>query len=122
MGKDRLYAYYKDFGVGEKTGVDISGESKGIMFNYDKYGILEQATSAFGQGVSLTAIQLASMFSSTINGGYIYTPHIAKSISSGFSNEIVYTFPNEPKRQVIKKETSDLMRRALECVSGFRIW
>lgn len=116
MGKNRLYAYYKDFGVGEKTGVDISGESKGIMFNYDKYGILEQATSAFGQGVSLTAIQLASMFSSTINGGYIYTPHIAKSISSGFSNEIVYTFPNEPKRQVIKKETSDLMRRALECV------
>lgn len=116
MGKDRLYGYYKDFGVGEKTGVDISGESKGIMFNYDKYGVLEQATSAFGQGVSLTAIQLAAMFSATINGGYLYTPHIAKSISSGFSNEIIYTFSNEAKRQVIKKTTSDLMRRALECV------
>lgn len=116
MGKDRLYSYYKKFGVGEKTGVDISGESKGIMFNYDKYGVLEQATSAFGQGVSVTAIQLAAMFSSTINGGYLFTPHIAKSISSGFSNEVIYTFPNTPKRQVIKKETSDLMRRALECV------
>lgn len=116
LGKDRLYSYYKKFGVGEKTGVDISGESKGIMFNYDKYGVLEQATSAFGQGVSVTAIQLASMFSATINGGNLYTPHIAKAISSGFSNEIIYTFPNEAKRQVISKETSDKMRRALECV------
>ncbi len=116
LGKDRLYAYYKKFGVGEKTGVDISGENKGIMFSYDKYGPLEQATSSFGQGVSLTAIQLATMFSATINGGYLYTPHIAKSIYTSQTNEIVYTFPSTPKRQVISKEASDKMRRALECV------
>lgn len=116
LGKDRLYSYYKKFGVGEKTGVDISGENKGIMFNYDKYGPLEQATSSFGQGVSVTAIQLASMFSATINGGYLYTPHIAKSISTNQTNEVVYTFPTQPKRQVISKEASDKMRRALECV------
>ena len=116
LGKDRLYSYYKKFGVGSKTGVDISGESTGIMFSYDNYGVLEQATSAFGQGVSLTAIQLAAMFSATINGGFLYTPHIAKSISTGFSNDVVYTFPNEAKSQVISSEASKLMRRALECV------
>lgn len=116
LGKDRLYSYYQKFGVGQKTGVDISGENKGIMFNYDKYGPLEQATSSFGQGVSLTAIQLASMFSATINGGNLYTPHIAKSISTSQTNEIVYTFPSDVKRQVISKEASDKMRRALECV------
>ena len=116
MGKDRLYTYYQKFGVGQKTGVDISGENKGIMFNYDKYGVLEQATSSFGQGVSLTAIQLVNMFSATINGGYLYTPHIAKYLSTSQTGEIVYTFPSTPKRQVISNETSALMRRALECV------
>lgn len=116
MGKDRLYTYYQKFGVGQKTGVDISGENKGIMFNYDKYGVLEQATSSFGQGVSLTAIQLVNMFSATINGGHLYTPHIAKYLSTSQTGEIVYTFPSTPKKQVISNETSALMRRALECV------
>ncbi len=116
LGKDRLYQYIKDFGMGEKTGVDIAGESKGIVFSYDNYGILEQATSAFGQGISTTAIQLVSAFSAVINGGNLYTPHIAKALIYGPTNETVYSYPNTIKRQVITTETSLLMRRALECV------
>ena len=116
LGKDNLYNYITNFGFGSKTGIDIWGESAGIMFNYDNYNLLEQATSAFGQGVSVTALQLITAFSSVINGGYLYTPSILDSISLTSTGEVIYEKENEIKRQVISKETSDLMRDALEHV------
>ena len=116
LGKDKLYQYIKDFGMGQKTGVDIVGESTRIVFSYDNFGILEQATSAFGQGISTTAIQLCTAFSSIINGGYLYTPHIAKSLVYGPTSETIYEYPTTIKRQVISTSTSLTMRRALECV------
>lgn len=116
LGKDKLYQYIANFGMGQKTGIDIAGENKGIVFSYDHFGPLEQATSAFGQGISVTAIQLVTAFSSLINGGYLYTPHIAKSLILASTNETVYQFPKTLKRQVIQQETSAKMRRALECV------
>ena len=119
LGKDRLYNYFKAFGIGEKTGVDIQGESTGIMFNYDKYGILEQATSAFGQGLSTTPIQLLTAFCSVINGGYLYQPRIADSLISSMNNETIYSFKSVLKRQVISEETSAKMRHALECVVAY---
>lgn len=116
LGKDKLYQYIANFGMGQKTGIDIAGENKGIVFSYDHFGPLEQATSAFGQGISVTAIQLVTAFSSLINGGYLYTPHIAKSLILASTNETIYQFPKTLKRQVIQQETSAKMRRALECV------
>ena len=53
-----MFKYIKDFGFGEKTGIELSGEENGILFNVDKIGDLETATTAFGQGVSVTAIHL----------------------------------------------------------------
>ncbi len=58
LGKEKLFKYIKDFGFGEKTGIELSGEENGILFNVDKIGDLETATTAFGQGVSVTAIHL----------------------------------------------------------------
>ena len=116
LGKDNLYNYITNFGFGSKTGIDIWGESAGIMFNYDKYNLLEQATSAFGQGVSVTALQLVTAFSSVINGGYLYKPAILDSISLTSTGEVIYEKENEILRQVISNETSALMRDALEHV------
>ena len=116
LGKDNLYNYITNFGFGSKTGIDIWGESSGIMFDYDSYNLLEQATSAFGQGVSVTALQLVTAFSAVINGGYLYTPSILDSISLTSTGEIIYEKENEIKRQVISNETSALMRDALEHV------
>lgn len=116
LGKDNLFNYITNFGFGSKTGIDIWGESAGIMFNYDNYNLLEQATSAFGQGVSVTALQLVTAFSSVINGGYLYTPSILDSISLTSTGEVIYEKENEIKRQVISKETSKKMREALEHV------
>ena len=60
LGKERLMNYVKKFGFGEKTGIDLSGEENGILFNVDKMGPVETATTAFGQGVSVTPIHLLS--------------------------------------------------------------
>ena len=60
LGKDKLYQYVNDFGLTKKTGVDLIGESSGIMFDYDDFGLVEQATVSFGQGISITPIQLVS--------------------------------------------------------------
>ena len=57
IGKDKLFDYIDKFGFGKKTGVDLNGEAEGIIFNLDKVGPVELATTAFGQGVSVTPIQ-----------------------------------------------------------------
>lgn len=116
LGKDNLYNYIKNFGFGSKTGIDIWGESAGIIFDYDKYNLLEQATSAFGQGISVTALQLVTAFSSVINGGYLYKPSILDSVSLTSTGEVIYEKENEIVRKVISDKTSELMRDALEHV------
>ena len=59
LGKDKLFSYLEKFGFGEKTGIDLNGEGKGIIFSLDQVGELELVTTAFGQGVSVTPIQLS---------------------------------------------------------------
>ncbi len=59
LGKERLFDYIEKFGFGKKTGIDLNGESTGIMFNLDKVGNVELSTTAFGQGISVTPIQLS---------------------------------------------------------------
>ena len=58
LGKDKLFNYINEFGFGKKTGIDLNGEGTGILFNKDKIGPVELATTAFGQGISVTAIHL----------------------------------------------------------------
>ena len=116
LGKDNLFNYINSFGFGMKTGIDISGETSGIMFKYDSYNELEQATSAFGQGVSVSMIQMARAYSSLINGGYLMTPYILKDIRTTSTGEVVYESTPKMVRQVISEKTSDLMKDALEHV------
>lgn len=69
LGGDNLSKYLDAFGFGQKTGVDLPGEAKGILFNTDDWGLLEQSTTGFGQGISVTAIQLVTAFCAIVNGG-----------------------------------------------------
>ena len=80
LGKVKLFEYIKKFGFGSKTGIDLNGESTGILFPMDKVGPVELATTAFGQGVSVTPIQQVTAVSAAINGGILYKPYIVKSI------------------------------------------
>lgn len=116
LGKETLFKYVKDFGFGEKTGIDLQGEGKGILFNLDRVGPIEQATTAFGQGVSVTPIQQVTAVSAAVNGGILYTPYIAKELVDPVTGEIVMKKSPQVKRRVISEETSKEIRHALESV------
>lgn len=116
LGKETLFKYIKNFGFGKKTGVDLNGEASGILFSLDQVGPVELATTAFGQGVSVTPIQQITAVSAAINGGNLLQPYIVKSLNEPETNQVIKE--NKPKkvRQVIKEETSKEVRLALESV------
>lgn len=116
LGTERLYNYITNFGFGEKTGIDLNGESSGILFKYDNIGPVEQATMSFGQGISVTPIQQIQGVSAAINGGYLNTPFIVKYLSEPETNTIILENKKNTKRQIISEETSKLVRYALESV------
>ena len=116
LGKETLFNYINLFGFGKKTGIDLNGEASGILFDINKIGDLELATTAFGQGVSVTPIQQITAVSAAINGGLLYKPYIVKSLNEPETNSVI--LKNEPKivRKVISSDTSDKVRYALESV------
>ena len=114
LGKERFFTYLSNYGFGKKTGIDLLGESDGIIFNPDKIGNVELATSAFGQGNSVTMIQLVNAASAAVNGGLLMKPYILKEIKTNKS----ILQKNEPTiiRRVISEATSKKTANALECV------
>lgn len=116
LGTDTLFEYIKGFGFGEKTGIDLQGEGKGILFKPDRIGPVELATTAFGQGVSVTPIQQVAAVSAAINGGILYTPYIAKEFIDPVTGDVVSRKTPLEKRRVISEETSNQVRYALESV------
>ena len=116
LGKDTLFNYIDLFGFGKKTGVDLNGEASGILFSRDKIGDLELATTAFGQGVSVTPIQQITAVSAAINGGILYKPFIVKSLNEPETNSVI--LENKPTivRKVLSDDTSAKVRYALESV------
>ncbi|KAA0966604.1 stage V sporulation protein D [Sporosarcina sp. ANT_H38] len=115
LGPKKLSKYIKDFGFGESTGSGIAGESKGILFSEKNFGPVEQATTAFGQGISVTPIQQVQAVAAAINGGYLYRPYIVKEITDD-KGKVLQSYEPEMQRQVISEETSKQVREALESV------
>lgn len=116
LGKEKLFDYITRFGFGQKTGIDLAGEENGILFKPSQVGPVELATTAFGQGVSVTPIQQVAAVSAAINGGKLYTPHVAKSWLNPETGEVVHNIEPVLVRQVISEETSKEVRLALESV------
>ncbi len=116
LGKEKLFDYIYKFGFGKKTGVDLNGEAEGIIFNLNKVGPVELATTAFGQGVSVTPIQQVAAVSAAINGGILYKPYIVKSLNDPETNSVIKENTKVKVRRVISKEASNEVKRALESV------
>lgn len=116
LGKEKLFKYIKEFGFGEKTGIDLRGEQKGILFDLAKVGPVELATTSFGQGVAVTPIQQVAAVSAAINGGKLFTPHLLKEVHDPSSDQVVKIIEPEVKRQVISSQTSKEVRETLESV------
>lgn len=117
LKQDKLLKYYKAFGFGEKTGIELVGESKGILPS-DPQTIkdIELATMCYGQGkIVVTPLQLITAVSAIVNGGDLMQPMIVDKLVDADGNIVKQ---NEPKirRKVISKETSDIMKRVLETV------
>ena len=110
LGKEKLFKYITELGFGSKTGIDLNGEGTGILFKMDKIGPVELATSAFGQGISVTPIQQVTAVSSIVNGGTLYTPYIVSEVNDKKVS------PTVKRKNVIKKDTSELVKYALESV------
>ncbi len=116
LGKERLFKYIDNFGFGKKTGVDLNGESTGIMFDLDKVGPVELATTSFGQGISVTPIQQVTGVSAAINGGILYKPYIVKRLLEPETKATILENNKQEVRRVISEESSALVRHTLESV------
>lgn len=111
LGKDLFTSYFKNFGLGEKTGIDLPSESGGLVANLDSPRDIEHATASFGQGIAMTPISTARALAALGNGGFLVTPHVVKTINYrvGLSKDSAIPAP----KLVIKKETSEEITRML---------
>lgn len=116
LGVETLMSYIDAYGFGEKTGIDLNGESKGILFDVDEMGPVELATTSFGQGISVTPIQQVRAVSAAINGGKLYTPYIVGAFLESETDSLIEKVEPVVTREVISEETSSLVRYALESV------
>lgn len=116
LGKERLFSYLDLFGFGSKTGIDLNGEGEGIIFPLDQVGNIELATTAFGQGISVTPIQQVRAISAVINGGYLLKPYVLKNILEPETGNVMEHNSKTVIRKTISEETSEIMRHALETV------
>ncbi len=117
LGSETLFNYIRNFGFGTKTGIDLGGEENGILFKLSQVGPVELATTAFGQGVSVTPIQQVMAVSAAVNGGKLYKPHVAKAWIHPETGEVVDEIePTLVRDNLISDETSRKVRMALESV------
>ncbi len=115
LGVENYYKYFRQFGLLEKTGVDLPGEAGTIMHKMENMGEVELATVAFGQSFQITPIQLAATVSGLINGGNRVTPHFGVTVRSSDGTKAQKIEYPSPKR-IVSQETSETVRAILETV------
>jgi cell division protein FtsI (penicillin-binding protein 3) len=117
LGDERLFHYLKNFGFGERTGIDLPGESPGNLRDKRRcYGV-DLANISFGQGVSTSAIQLASAVSAVANGGNLMKPYIVERILDDSGQEI-QKFEPQTLHRVISQDTAQQVTRMMESVTS----
>jgi stage V sporulation protein D len=116
LGKEKLFSYLDMFGFGNKTGIDLNGEGKGIIFPLSRVGNVELATTAFGQGISVTPIQQITAISAVLNGGNLLRPYVLANVLEPETGNVMYQNKTKVVRKTISEETSKTMRYALETV------
>ncbi len=115
LGKTRLHRYIKNFGFGAKTGVDLPGEVPGFLPSPRDWSEIGLANISFGQGVSLTALQLTTALSAVANGGVLMRPYVVETVYDSSGNVIKENGP-KPIRRVISPETAAKVRHILTTV------
>lgn len=115
LGVDNYYRYFEQFGLKQKTGIDLPGEAGTIMHKKENMGLVELATVSFGQSFQITPIQLITTAASIVNGGNRVTPHFGVEAVNG-EKTTVHRFTYPVKEHIVSEETSETMRYILEQV------
>ena len=115
LGVANMFKYLKKFSVLDKTGIDVPGEAVTIMHQQKNVGEVELATMSFGQSFQLSPIRLLTTISAVINGGNMITPHFGVKILDEQKNR-KYTIRYNAQKNVISKDTSEVMKKILESV------
>lgn len=115
LGKDKFLTYFDKLGLSTKTGIDLPGEASSIMHKAENIKEVELATMSFGQSFQITPLQLMVAVSAVANGGTLVTPHFGVTITNA-AGEVIDTLEYKTTEQVVSKETSEIMKEALEKV------
>ena len=121
LGGERFYQYIEKFGILEKTGIDLAGESKGVFFDKalvtdtDKWGTASLTSGSFGQTFKITPLQLVRAIASVVNGGVLLEPYIVSQILDDDGNVVMEAEPTQIRR-TIRPETSEIMRTLIRSV------
>ena len=121
LGGERFYDYVRNFGILEKTGIDLSGESKGVFFdkalvtNTDKWGTASLTSGSFGQTFKITPLQLVRAIASVVNGGKLLEPYLVSEVLNDRGETVLKQEPTVV-RQTIRQETSETMRTLIRSV------
>lgn len=112
IGNDNFTKYQQIFGFGQKTNIDLPGETRtdSLIYTSDNMKPIDLATNSFGQNFNTSMIQLASAYCSLVNGGYLYQPHVVKKITDENGNIIENISPTV-LRQTVSKSTGDLLKK-----------
>jgi stage V sporulation protein D (sporulation-specific penicillin-binding protein) len=115
LTKETFYSYIKGFGFGQSTGVDFPGEAPGLLKKINHVGNVELANIGFGQGITVTPIQMAMGVAAIANGGYLLKPQLIKEIHT-YDGKLKRSYNTQVVRQVLSAKTSARMRRLMESV------
>lgn len=121
LGGERFYEYVEKFGILEKTGIDVAGESKGVFFDKalitdtEKWGTASLTSGSFGQTFKITPLQLVRAIASVVNGGYLMEPYLVAEVVDSQGTTVMQTEPTVVRR-TIREETSEVMRSLIRSV------
>ncbi len=120
IGPENFTKYQHIFGFGEYTGIDLPGEAEtsGLLYTADTMGEIDLATNSFGQNFNVTMTQMVSAFSSLVNGGYYYEPHVVKQIQDEDGN-VIETKDPVLLRKTVSSETSKMLRQYLKATMDY---
>jgi len=132
LGRETFYSYIRKFGFGSKTGIDLPGETSGLLALPYRWSRMHLGTISFGQGISISPLQLITAFSAIANDGVLMKPHLVKTIFDD-RGKIIKEFHPESRGEIITQRTANQVTSILEtvveeggtgenaCIPGFRI-
>jgi cell division protein FtsI (penicillin-binding protein 3) len=117
LERKRLHTYLRNFGFGQKSGIELRGEEVGILHDPSKWFEITLATISFGQGISVTPLQLAAATAAIANGGYLMEPYLVEKVTDS-AGQVIEERQPKVVRQVVKSDVAARVARMMETVTA----